>query len=210
MSCNDHIDSSSYSTLSSTCTDNNKHHKKHKVKKSPNTLLHHKKRHCTITSTNTFTNISTSTCDNKKSCTSSSSDNSCSESGNSYSCSSENEYSSGCTYEESCNTILGRKKYNVVFNGHNICINGKNKPILKLKRGYVYYFNVEQQKCHKYYENLFVLTKDICAIPPKPLHHSFDPIGCGCVKYHVTEHTPKYFYYQNVTNPCINGLILVE
>lgn len=184
MSSSDHLNTS-YSTLSSTCdTDKkctDKHHKKH-----------HKK--CTdkasTCNTNTSTDICTQSTQWEQTCST--------------------EYSSGCTYEESCENILGRKKYNITFHNHHIYINGKKNPILKLRRGFVYYFDIEQEKCNRYDENLFVLTKDICSTYPTSLCNSFDPVGHGCVKYHVTDKTPKYFFYQNATHTCISGLILLN
>jgi len=93
-----------------------------------------------------------------------------------------------------------------------IHVNGKVAPILKLRRGYVYYFNVKQ-KCHDG-ENSFVLTQNpigkVGNIEPVPLCNSFDPVTNGCVKYHVTCKTPKYFYYQNANASFMGGLCLVE
>lgn len=123
--------------------------------------------------------------------------------------------------------ILGKKKFCVTFDhkkGHRfadeikgdktIHINGKNAPILKVKRGYVYYFSVEQKKHHGNYDNLFVLTKSPVGLYegqcPKPLTNSFDPVGNGCVKYFVNSKTPKYFYYQSTTHAFLGNLVIVE
>jgi hypothetical protein len=123
--------------------------------------------------------------------------------------------------------ILGKKKFCVTFDhkkGHRfadeikgdktIHINGKNAPILKVKRGYVYYFSVEQKPHHGNYDNLFILTKSPVGLYegqcPKPLPNSFDPVGNGCVKYFVNAKTPKYFYYQSTTHAFLGNLVIVE
>ncbi|HSW76916.1 MAG TPA: hypothetical protein VLG50_07710 [Candidatus Saccharimonadales bacterium] len=87
-------------------------------------------------------------------------------------------------------------------------------PILKLKRGYEYYFNVKQCACDGVYENTFLLTESPIGrygcLSPCPLKHSFDPITHGCVKFKVTSKTPKYFYYQSSTNSFMGNLVIVE
>jgi hypothetical protein len=101
-----------------------------------------------------------------------------------------------------CDDIIGDKA---------IWINGKQSPVLKLKRGYVYYFNVQQECYKKCYENLFFLTKNPCGGPGAcKLPGSFDAIGSGCIRFHVTDCTPKYFYYQSTTGRFLGGLIIVE
>lgn len=128
-----------------------------------------------------------------------------------------------CESSSSSEEILGNRKFNITFGskcGHlyekDICgdkaiyVNCKQGPILKLKRGFVYYFNVKQ-KCDDY---SFVLTKNpvgkIGCVAAEPLCDSFDPITHGCAKYHVTSKTPKYFYYQSSNDAFMGGLILVE
>lgn len=123
--------------------------------------------------------------------------------------------------------VLGKKKFCVTFDhkkGHRfadeiegdktIHINGKNAPILKVKRGYMYYFVVDQKQHHGQYDNLFVLTKSPVGLYeghcPKPLNNSFDPVGSGCVKYFVNSKTPKYFYYQSTTHAFLGNLVIVE
>lgn len=167
------------------------------------------KDHCDSNSYSTLTSICSDTSNKNTTSTLSST---CT---NTYYTDSTNECTAlGCSYSESsksCPPILGKKKYIVSFK-KTIYIDGKKTPILKVRRGYVYYFNVTQEKCHGYYENLFLLTKNSpchCGKAPIPLKNSFDPVGNGCVKYHVTKHTPKYFYYQSATNPFIGGLVLV-
>jgi hypothetical protein len=137
---------------------------------------------------------------------------------------------SGCDFcGDDCviEPIVGKKKYNVSFckkKGHKyqdkiegctaIHINGCVGPTLKLHRGVVYYFNVCQKKCDGKYNNYFVLTENpvgkIHGEPPEPLKCSFDPVAKGCVKFHVTSYTPKYFYYQNSNAAFQGGLIIVE
>ena len=123
--------------------------------------------------------------------------------------------------------ILGKKKFEIKFGskcGHDheheingnkaIYVNGKLAPILKLTRGYVYYFNIIQKCSNDDYANSFVLTKNpvgkFGCLTPEPLCDSFDPVTHGCVKYHVTNKTPKYFYYQSASNAFMGGLVLVE
>ena len=93
---------------------------------------------------------------------------------------------------------------------HAIHINGSVGPILKLQRGYQYFFNVKQNQCD---DNLFILTENpigkIDGYPPKPLKGSFDAISCGCVSFLVTDCTPKYFYYQNANAAWQGGLVLI-
>ena len=91
-----------------------------------------------------------------------------------------------------------------------IYVNGKVAPILKLKRGYEYYFQVKQCGC----ENTFLLTnspigKYNCLFPT-PVCGGFDPVTHGCVKFKVTHKTPKYFYYQSSTNSFMGNLVIVE
>jgi hypothetical protein len=121
--------------------------------------------------------------------------------------------------------ILGKKKFNVTFGkkcghrheheiegSHAININGSVGPILKLQRGYQYYFNVKQDKCDGH-ENLFVLTENpvgkINGHPPKPLKNSFDAVSKGCVSFYVDNCTPKYFYYQNSNAAFQGGLVWI-
>ncbi len=170
------------------------------------------------TSTCSTSTCSTSTCSTSSTSTCSTSSSSCS----SYSSTDGSSCSSSSSEE-----ILGKKKFNVEFKskcGHEheseivgekaIYVNGKLAPILKLRRGYVYYFNVKQKGCNDNYENSFVLTKNPIGkyhdITPEPLCDSFDPVTHGCVKYHVTCKTPKYFYYQSASAAFMGGLILVE
>jgi hypothetical protein len=87
-------------------------------------------------------------------------------------------------------------------------------PILKLQRGYEYYFNVKQNQCKDDDKNLFVLTEnpvgEINGCPPKKLKGSFDATGCGCVKFFVDCCTPKYFYYQNANGSFQGNLVIVS
>lgn len=139
----------------------------------------------------------------------------------------ESEYStSGCSYTEE-ETCLGKKKYVVTYGkkcGHHmeddivgknvIYINDHQTPVLKLTRGYTYYFYVKQKECNGKYDNTFVLTHNpagkVDGIVPVPLAGSFDPVSHGCVKFHVSQCTPKYFYYQSSTNGFIGGLVVVQ
>jgi hypothetical protein len=135
------------------------------------------------------------------------------------------ESTDGSSCSSSSEEVLGKKKFNITFGSkcghdheheivgnHAIYVNGKLAPILKLRRGYVYYFNIKQ-KCHDD-EYAFVLTKNPVGkyhgITPEPLCGSFDPVTHGCVKYHVTCKTPKYFYYQSANAAFMGGLVLVE
>jgi len=169
---------------------------------------------------------SSSTCATDTSCSSLTSE--CCESSSScessMSSTSGSDYSSGCCPEPL--DILGKKKFKVSFGkkcGHRyehqisgdscIYINGSVAPILKVQRGYEYYFNVKQDQCNGDYKNLFVLTDspigEYNGCPPEPLKGSFSPVGSGCVKYFVDCHTPKYFYYQNANASFQGGLVLV-
>lgn len=188
------------------------------------------------TSTYISTDISCSTVDSSSdSCESSSSCSSSSCSSSSSSCSSSVECSSSdCSFVSSTSgsiyseedIVLGKKKYNVTFGkkcghvmedqikGKVIYINEHQSPILKLTRGYTYYFNVKQKECDGKYENTFVLTQNPVGkyecVAPIPLCGSFDPVSHGCVKFHVNECTPKYFYYQSSTSALAGGLVLVQ
>lgn len=170
------------------------------------------------------TSSCTTTCTESSDCSSSSSSSSCSSSSSSECCSVSSTEGSTCSSSEE---ILGRKKFDITFGckeGHlyaehivgnkAIHVNCKVAPIIKLRRGYVYYFNVKQKSCNGNYENSFVLTQNpigkIGCVEPVPLCDSFDPVTNGCVKYHVTCKTPKYFYYQNANAAHQGGLILVE
>jgi len=86
-------------------------------------------------------------------------------------------------------------------------------PIIKLQRGYEYFFSVKQDGCHDH-NNFFVLTENPVGKyngkPPKPLKNSFDPVSKGCVRYYVSCDTPKYFYYQNSSGSFQGGLILIS
>ena len=164
-------------------------------------------------------NTCTPTCSSSTHCSTTCSSTSSSSS----SCSSYSSTDGSSCSSSSNDVILGKKKFNVEFKskcGHDheseivgdkaIYVNGKLAPILKLRRGYVYYFNVKQKGC----ENSFVLTKNPVGryhdISPEPLCDSFDPVTHGCVKYHVTCKTPKYFYYQSASAAFMGGLVLVE
>lgn len=138
---------------------------------------------------------------------------SCSDSSDSYdwcsssssSCSSSySSSSSGCSSSSSTPC----KKYKVTF-CDNIHINGKKQPVLKLRRGYDYYFYVKPDGY-----NMFVLTTSPVGLydgmTPSPLPNSFYPIADGVVKFKVTENTPKYFYYQSTTEMLAGGLIVVK
>jgi hypothetical protein len=122
---------------------------------------------------------------------------------------------------------LGKKKFIITFGskcGHRyeddisgqtaIYVNGKLAPILKLKRGYDYYFIVKQNKCGDDYQNFFVLTDSPIGkygcLPPTPLCNSFLPVGNGCVRFRATDKTPKYFFYQNTSTCFSGGLVLCK
>ena len=205
---------SSTCTPSSTCTSNTS------ICPSTQTSCSSTQTSCSSTETSCS---STQTC--STSSDSSSSDCSCST--DSSSTCTESEYSNvsstnGCSYTENC-TVLGKKKYIVTFEkkcdhpleheivGKNVIyVNNHQTPVLKMTRGYTYYFYVKQH-CD---ENTFVLTQNpagyVNGIAPKPLAGSFDPVSHGCVKYHVNQCTPKYFYYQSSTTGFIGGLIVVQ
>jgi hypothetical protein len=170
---------------------------------------------------------STTTCQSSTACDSSTTCQSSTTCDSSSSCESSISSTEGSTCSESEEEILGKKKFDITFehkcghlyadhiNGNKaIYVNGKVAPILKLRRGYVYYFNVKQKCCDGNYDNSFVLTQNpigkIGCVEPKPLCNSFDPVTHGCVKYHVTCKTPKYFYYQSANAAHMGGLILVE
>lgn len=183
----------------------------------------------------TCTPVCSSTCSTTSSCSTSSCTTTSSESSDCSSSSTCSSSSSECcsvssTDGSTCSSseeILGRKKFDITFGckeGHlyadhivgnkAIHVNCKVAPILKLRRGYIYYFNVKQKACNGNYDNAFVLTQNpigkIGCVEPVPLCDSFDPVTHGCVKYHVTCKTPKYFYYQNANAAHQGGLILVE
>lgn len=145
------------------------------------------------------------------------------------SCSSSESSTSGSTFSEGCCVqpieVLGKKKFKVTFGKKHchksddlncsdtaIFINGQQQPILKLQRGYEYYFSVKQDGCGDH-KNFFVLTENpvgqIDGCPPKKLKNSFDPISKGCGKYYVNCCSPKYFYYQNFSGSFQGNLILV-
>ena len=174
---------------------------------------------CTDTCSHSQTNTCTDSCTHSDSCTDtySHSQSTCTDNC-SCDCSLDSETSG--RYEES-EIELGKKKYTVTFDkkcGHAmeddivdkvIYINGHQTPILKLTRGYTYYFNVKQ----KDNKHTFVLTRNPAGkigCDVKPLRGSFDPVARGCVKYHVTACTPKYFYYQSSNDAFMGGLVIVE
>lgn len=195
-----------------------------------------------ITCNRNCTAASTTSCDNFNSNSSvSSSSTSCLSITSNSDCSKSSSYSVLTSYDSKsieCKTtkghkftcdekVLGKKKFCVKFDdkkGHRfeeeitgnctIHVNGKNAPILKVKRGYIYYFAVEQKKSNGIYENLFVLTKSPVGYyngqKPIPLTGSFDPVGNGYVKYFVGKNTPKYFYYQSSINAFLGNLVIVE
>lgn len=158
------------------------------------------------------------------SCSSSSSSSSFCDS----SCSDVSTCGSTCPTEECCSeSALGKKKFIITFGpkcGHRyeedipgntaIYVNGKLAPILKMKRGYDYYFIVKQDKCGDDYENFFVLTESPIGkygcLPPIPLKCSFAPISSGCARFRATSKTPKYFYYQSSSGSFMGNLIICK
>lgn len=187
------------------------------------------------TSTNTTccpSTCETSSCSTTNPCSSSTSCSSLTQTccSSSSSCSSSESSTEGSEFSEgSCCPqdveVLGKKKFKVTFgkkHGHRhenlncddtaIYINGQLAPVLKLQRGYEYYFSVKQNECSKH-KNYFVLTENpvgkIGDKQPIPLKNSFDPISCGCAKIFVDCCTTKYFYYQNANGSFQGNLVLV-
>lgn len=189
---------------------------------------------CSTTDTCTDTTCTTTRCSSSSSssCSSSSSissSSSCSSSSSSSSsdCSStDGSTCESCSSESSDVSVLGRKKFCITFGkkcGHRleedipgntaIYVNGKLAPILKLRRGYEYYFSVKQDK-HSDFNDTFLLTESpvgrYMGLSPVPLTGSFDPISRGTGRYLVTSKTPKIFYYQSSTSSFIGGFIKVS
>lgn len=93
-----------------------------------------------------------------------------------------------------------------------ISVNGKVGPVIHLNRGRKYYFTVEQTWDESTTpSHLFILTdspsggSNSVMIP-----NSFQPIAKGTVAFHVTKETPKYFFYQDMMNPYLGGLVIVH
>ncbi len=189
---------------------------------------------CSSSSSSECSSSSSSECSSSSSSECSSSSSSECSSSSSSECSSSSSSSSECSFVSSTegsaysseDIVLGKKKYNVTFGkkcghvmadqieGKVIYINEHQAPILKLIRGYTYYFNVKQKECDGKYENTFVLTQNPVGkygcVAPVPLCGSFDPVSHGCVKFHVSECTPKYFYYQMANASFAGGLVVVS
>lgn len=90
----------------------------------------------------------------------------------------------------------------------SIHVNGQNGPVLKLKRGYTYYF------CAKSHidggHGLILTNSPAGGNQAERLPHSFKPCNKGCVVFHVDHKTPKYFFYQDVKNQFAGGIAMVS
>jgi hypothetical protein len=96
-----------------------------------------------------------------------------------------------------------------------IYVNGKCGPVLRLYKGYSYFFSVDQDKNeHGKYSHKIVLTEHpmggIHKKPIQPVPSSFAPMATGTFCFEVTERTPKYFYYQCTEHTHEGGLIVVH
>jgi hypothetical protein len=99
------------------------------------------------------------------------------------------------------------KRYNP--SEHSIHINGTVGPILHLHRGKTYYFQVDGgSDCSDLH---LILTASPAGGPEAiPIPEAFPPLRKGVAILTITEHTPRFFFYQNLKVPFQGGLVLVH
>ncbi len=86
-------------------------------------------------------------------------------------------------------------------------VNGKAGPVLKLNKGYKYYFIFKSE--NKNFD--FILTNSPSGgRNAKPAVKGFNKLNNGVMSIFVDDSTPKYFYYQDANSEFKGGLIIVK
>jgi hypothetical protein len=94
----------------------------------------------------------------------------------------------------------------------SIAINGKVGAVIHLNRGRKYYFSVSQNWTEGTMPaHLFALTTSPAGgSNSRLIPGSFQPVAKGTVCFEVTNKTPKYFFYQDLNNMFLGGLVIVH
>ena len=90
----------------------------------------------------------------------------------------------------------------------SIHVNGHNGPVLKLRKGFTYYFCAKSADHDGH--GLILTDSPAGGCDAKRLKDSFKPCNKGTVVYKVDDDTPKYFFYQDVKNEFAGGLAMVS
>lgn len=107
-------------------------------------------------------------------------------------------------------SVNGHKWIDNIGSEYSIHVNGYNGPVLKLRRGVTYRFEVKPTPGYTFMLTDSPIGRDVHNNKtPKPVRGGFDPVASGAVEFVVTEKTQKYFYYQCKNHQCIGGLVTV-
>lgn len=108
-------------------------------------------------------------------------------------------------------TVVDDETRNKIF-----AIDKKKYTVLNLKRGYTYYFKIDQEANNDgKYQHYLYFTEDPLGGQqdggyPRKIMGFPDPIGNGTVSIRIDNKTPKYFYYQCSLHKNMGGLIIVH
>ena len=94
----------------------------------------------------------------------------------------------------------------------SLYVNGKNGPLIYLRRGYTYYFFFEQQQSQDDKLDFFLTDSPVGGFQAQKIPGGFDPINKdkNSAVFKVDDYTPKTFFYQSSLSELKGGIVIVQ